>query len=59
MKNKKDEIARLEAYVSKLKDKLSDKLTPKKHLTRVLEYKNFLNNEIRLHQNKIDELKVE
>lgn len=44
----KEKIASLTKYQTQLRDKLSDKTIPAKHINRPENYKKFLTNELRL-----------
>jgi hypothetical protein len=51
-----DKLKRLQKHHDKLKSQLEDKI-PVKHIGRPVEYKRFLNNEIRFVKSQIDQLK--
>lgn len=56
--NKSDKIKKIEVDITKSKVRL-DSEVPNKHKHRVKQFKDFLKNEIRLAQGKLDALRLE
>lgn len=54
----KEKQKKLELYKSKLIQRLGDK-TPSKHDEHPIEFRNFLNNELRIVTTQLDEAKLE